>query len=88
MQQQTPLKVMLVLDEGESSPYLDGGLFGEAYDCHLIDVKSLGVGTENCSGVLRKVAEQAPDVKIGCRVVSLGKPAICICFRRRTIHLP
>jgi two-component system, cell cycle response regulator len=62
MQQQTPLKVMLVLDEGESSPYLDGGLFGEAYDCHLIDVKSVGVGTENCSGVLRKVAEQAPDV--------------------------
>ena len=59
---QTPLKVTLVLDEGESSPYLDGGLFGEAYDCHLIDVKSVGVGTENRSEVLRKVAEQAPDV--------------------------
>jgi two-component system, cell cycle response regulator len=59
---QTPLKVMLVLDEGESSPYLDGGLFGEAYDRHLIDVKSVGVGTENRSEVLRKVVEQAPDV--------------------------
>jgi two-component system cell cycle response regulator len=59
---QTPLKVMLVLDEAESSPYLDGGLFGEAYDCHLIDVKSVGVGSENWSGVLRKVAQQAPDV--------------------------
>jgi two-component system, cell cycle response regulator len=59
---QTPLKVTLVLDEGEGSPYLDGGLFGEAYDCHLVDVKSVGVGTENWSGVLRKVAQQAPDV--------------------------
>jgi two-component system cell cycle response regulator len=60
--QQTPLKVMLVLDEGESSPYLDGGLFGEAYDCHLIDVKGLGIDAENRSEVLRKVTEQAPDV--------------------------
>jgi two-component system, cell cycle response regulator len=59
---QTPLKVTLVLGEGEGSPYLDGGLFSEAYDCHLIAVKSVEVGTENWSGVLREVAEQAPDV--------------------------
>jgi two-component system, cell cycle response regulator len=59
---QTPLKVTLVLDEGESSPYIDGGLFGEAYDRHLIDVKSLEVSTENLPKVLGKVAEQVPDV--------------------------
>jgi two-component system, cell cycle response regulator len=59
---QTPLKVMLVLDEGESSPYLDGGLFGEAYDRHLIDVRSLRVSSENLPGALRTVVEQAPDV--------------------------
>ena len=60
--QQTPLKAMLLLDQGESSPYVDGGLFAEAYDRHCIDVKSLKVSTKNLPEVFGRVTEQAPDV--------------------------
>jgi diguanylate cyclase (GGDEF)-like protein len=57
----TSLKVLLLLNQQRSSLFSEGG-FNEAYDCRLVDVRSLGVSTQNLSGTLRKVAEHAPDV--------------------------
>ena len=58
----TSLKVLLLLNQQQSSLFSEEGGLNEAYDCRLVDVRSLGVSTQNMSGTLRKVAEHAPDV--------------------------
>jgi hypothetical protein len=54
---QTMLKALLIVDEKENVWLLDGR-FNESIDCHLIDLETLGVDTEDLQHALQIVAEQ------------------------------